>query len=63
MFLVSFKSATPSFTPSPSLTRAKKWCQRKLKEVTFDSSEFKVNTDEQPALDSEIANMVDGAVV
>ena len=63
MFLVSFKSATPSFTPSPSLTRAKKWCQQKLNKVTFDSSEFKVKTDEQPALDSEIANMVDGAVV
>jgi len=35
----------------------------KLKEVTFDSSQFDVKTDEQPVLDTEIANMVDGAVV
>jgi len=35
----------------------------KLKEVTFDASEFEVKTDEQSALDSEIANMIDGVVV
>ena len=35
----------------------------KLKEVTFDASKFEVKAGEQPALDSEIANMVDGAVV
>ena len=35
----------------------------KLKEVTFDASEFEVKAGEQPALDSEIANMVYDAVV
>ena len=35
----------------------------KLKEVTFDASEFEVKAGEQPALDSEIVNMVDDAVV
>jgi hypothetical protein len=36
---------------------------KKLKEVTFDASEFKVQTDEPPVLDSDIANMIDVAVV
>jgi hypothetical protein len=35
----------------------------KLEEFTFDALEFKVQTDEPSVLDSEIANMIDGAVV
>jgi len=35
----------------------------KLEEFTFDASEFKVQTDKLSVLDSEIANMIDRAIV
>ena len=37
----------------------------KIKYVTFDSSRFeiKTNVSKQPALETEISNMVDGAVI